>query len=1298
MANTGVLPFVRGVDFSSYDFSDTRFPEAVRNMTGLQWLKLDNAKLNQVPEELGNLMKLEHLSLVRNDLERLFGELTELPCLRSLNIRRNKVKSSGIPADLFRSEELTTLDLSHNSLKEVPEGLERSKTLLVLNLSHNNIAAVPNTLFLHLTDLLFLDLSHNHLETLPPQMRRLGNLQTLILNHNPLAHFQLRQLPSLICLQTLHMRDTQRTLSNLPASLETLTNLTDVDLSYNGLPKVPDALFTLPSLKRLNLSNNEISELSLAVDVWQKLETLNLCSNKLTSLPSSICKVSMLRRLYLNDNQLDFEGIPSGIGKLSNLEIFSAASNHLEMIPEGLCRCGSLKKLILSDNRLITLPDTVHLLSDLQVLDVKDNPDLVMPPKPSEAQRGSGIEFYNIDFSLSTQLRLAGAVVPQPLAQNSASKDPIARKLRLRRGRKEQEEADSDQAKILKPWITLQVLNEGEEPDNFFWVALGGKKPYETDAEFMEYSRLFRCSNEKGYFTVSEKCSDFCQVIQKFFFKLSSKSKKRAIKKNKCRHLVPMLYQMVQADVQLRLLQRPPLPTDQVTWMLAALASPRQKNIPHQSNSTYSSIECSRRSASQIRQTAGARKLVKSENRVFSREVAYLRQVVVSRLVPIAIRAEWTVSLSHPTSRSGLSDSDSNTLLSVLILAGYLAKMPPCETLTWLCFGEIRMTQNRNSLRPAFGLTIFRHERSPVIAERNYYARRHRKARGSSSSRRSPSVTLRRNVSSVSSKPPPLSSVASTPISSAGAGAVDEESFIKAFEAVPSVQIFSSRDLEDSLTKIRQTIEDTNQDWSKRVDAIIASASQVALGFIVRYTPAGRLIAHLYTAMSHKSREIRRAIIKAIHQVISSWPMHPLQRHLTTLQNALASAIADADQEVRMTARKAYWAFKEHFPEQAEVLLNTLDAPYKRSLHSDMSNSSSSNSLHQPVARTRPPIDTPSARRALLPSGSSTPASRRSNSAVDLQAAQRAKARAQYAALARQKVGSNASLPRPKRSDGPSSLSGTPSPSPFSPEHSRQGRSRSTRVSVSQRTYRRSRTYGMPPPTSAGRRGNSAIRSTLPSRPPLLSQRILNQSLEAESALADALGDASVVTSPRRPRLEDHSDDSETSSVCSERSFESNAHRLRSRRKPREEIGRILHGGLARESRRLGTEALPSMPAKAQKNMEMEFEELLDMVPYEQMVNLGMEYAMSDSQVKSFMYYISSDKFRDNLIQLELTPQFVELAELLKKHKIDLYALTNKVHSALGLPPIRHDSNIEYEAPKRDDLSVKFLGPILKYF
>ena len=29
----------------------------------------------------------------------------------------------------------------------------------------------------------------------------------------------------------------------------------------------------------------------------------------------------------------------------------------------------------------------------------------------------------------------------------------------------------------------------------------------------MRTCRLFRCSNEQGYFKVSEKCSDFCQVM-----------------------------------------------------------------------------------------------------------------------------------------------------------------------------------------------------------------------------------------------------------------------------------------------------------------------------------------------------------------------------------------------------------------------------------------------------------------------------------------------------------------------------------------------------------------------------------------------------------------------------------------------------------------------------------------------------------------------------------------------------------------------------------------------------------------
>ncbi|CAH1118897.1 unnamed protein product [Phaedon cochleariae] len=492
MANTGVLPFVRGVDFTRNDFNGDKFPTAVSSMIGVQWLKLDRTNLDEIPKELGNLMKLEHLSLTRNNLEKLYGELTELNCLRTLNLRRNNVKSSGIPAELFQLEELSTLDLSRNNLKEIPEGLDKAKSLLVLNLSHNYIESIPNSLFINLTDLLFLDLSNNNLETLPPQTRRLANLQTLILNNNPLGHFQLRQLPSLINVETLHMRNTQRNLNNFPTNLENLINLVDVDLAKNGLPKIPDSLYSLPNLKRLNLSENEITELSSALELWQKLETLNLSNNNITILPSGICKLSSLRRLYVNDNQLDFEGIPSGIGKLGNLEIFSAANNRLEMIPEGLCRCGSLKKLNLSSNQLITLPDAIHLLTDLVNLDLRHNPDLVIPPKPVETIRGAGIEFYNIDFSLQNQLRLAGANVPAPTPTQNPSKDPIARKLRLRKGRRDHEEADQDQAKILKGMKDIAKEKDNSVQEDAKTESLKPKRWDETlEKPPLDYSEFF---------------------------------------------------------------------------------------------------------------------------------------------------------------------------------------------------------------------------------------------------------------------------------------------------------------------------------------------------------------------------------------------------------------------------------------------------------------------------------------------------------------------------------------------------------------------------------------------------------------------------------------------------------------------------------------------------------------------------------------------------------------------------------------------------------------------------------------
>jgi Leucine-rich repeat (LRR) protein len=106
-------------------------------MSGLQYLKLDRTALKEIPEELGKLNKLEQLSMKNNGIEKLYGEICELPNLRALNIRHNAIKTSGVPNELFNNFELTTLDLSHNKLKDIPEGLEKAKGMLVLNLSYN---------------------------------------------------------------------------------------------------------------------------------------------------------------------------------------------------------------------------------------------------------------------------------------------------------------------------------------------------------------------------------------------------------------------------------------------------------------------------------------------------------------------------------------------------------------------------------------------------------------------------------------------------------------------------------------------------------------------------------------------------------------------------------------------------------------------------------------------------------------------------------------------------------------------------------------------------------------------------------------------------------------------------------------------------------------------------------------------------------------------------------------------------------------------------------------------------------
>ncbi|XP_034400481.1 CLIP-associating protein 2 isoform X2 [Cyclopterus lumpus] len=67
-------------------------------------------------------------------------------------------------------------------------------------------------------------------------------------------------------------------------------------------------------------------------------------------------------------------------------------------------------------------------------------------------------------------------------------------------------------------------------------------------------------------------------------------------------------------------------------------------------------------------------------------------------------------------------------------------------------------------------------------------------------------------------------------VSKESAGGVDEEDFIRAFTDVPSVQIYSARDLEDNLNKIREICSDDKHDWDQRAHAMKKVRSLLVAG------------------------------------------------------------------------------------------------------------------------------------------------------------------------------------------------------------------------------------------------------------------------------------------------------------------------------------------------------------------------------------------------------------------------------------------------------------------------------------
>nr|XP_013011829.1 CLIP-associating protein 2 isoform X27 [Cavia porcellus] len=239
-----------------------------------------------------------------------------------------------------------------------------------------------------------------------------------------------------------------------------------------------------------------------------------------------------------------------------------------------------------------------------------------------------------------------------------------------------------------------------------------------------------------------------------------------------------------------------------------------------------------------------------------------------------------------------------------------------------------------------------------------------------------------------------------------GAGAVDEDDFIKAFTDVPSIQIYSSRELEETLNKIREILSDDKHDWDQRANALkkirsllIAGAAQYDCFFQHLRLLDGALklsakdlrsqvvreacitVAHLSTVLGNKFDHGAEAIVPTLFNLVPNSakvmatsgcaairfiirhthvprliPLItsnctsksvPVRRHAAVLVETIKKGIHDADAEARVEARKTYMGLRNHFPGEAETLYNSLEPPYQKSLQTYLKSSGSVASLPQ---------------------------------------------------------------------------------------------------------------------------------------------------------------------------------------------------------------------------------------------------------------------------------------------------------------------------------------------------------------
>jgi Leucine-rich repeat (LRR) protein len=329
-------------------------------------LKLIDGGFDAVPGEIYKLQKLDTLNLAGNQISSFNFMSENFMHLKYLDLYKNKLYHRHIRFD--KNDTLLYLNLSNSELEKMPKSLRKLKGLTVLKIAEN--APPDKKLKLKIgkwDSLKALDLSHNNLDKIPRRIRKLKHLEMLNLSYNNIKTLK---------------------------GLKYLTQIKELEISFNPLFLDPKYIIELPSLERLIIRGCGITYLPPEINRFINLEKLVIPENRLQMVPPEIGDLRKLENLMLYKNQLDdlpdeiynltyliwldvyynnLKYISPDISKLHNLEILYLSFNKIRELPESIGEMTNLKELYLHHNQLRELPESISNLKNLKYLHVYEN-------------------------------------------------------------------------------------------------------------------------------------------------------------------------------------------------------------------------------------------------------------------------------------------------------------------------------------------------------------------------------------------------------------------------------------------------------------------------------------------------------------------------------------------------------------------------------------------------------------------------------------------------------------------------------------------------------------------------------------------------------------------------------------------------------------------------------------------------------------------------------------------------------------------------------------------------------------